>query len=102
MEILRLIGDVVLIEGQSGGSIVGITPGLLNESEKTISITKTNCFSSGAALEKKSVRDMAAGLNRLGGKEINFIFSLFSMLSLEFGMSFFYDFFFCFLLLLIF
>ncbi|XP_037044031.1 F-actin-uncapping protein LRRC16A isoform X5 [Bradysia coprophila] len=39
-------GDVVLIEGQSGGSIVGITPG--------------------AALEKKSVRDMAAGLNRLG------------------------------------
>lgn len=40
-------GDVVLIEGQSGGSIVGITPG--------------------AALEKKSVRDMAAGLNRLGG-----------------------------------
>lgn len=41
-------GDVVLIEGQSGGSIVGITPG--------------------AVLEKKSVRDMAAGLNRLGGK----------------------------------
>lgn len=28
MKILRLIGDVVLIEGQSGGSIVGITPGL--------------------------------------------------------------------------
>lgn len=45
---VNLSGDVVLIEGQSGGSIVGITPG--------------------AALEKKSVRDMAAGLNRLGGR----------------------------------
>lgn len=46
-------GDVVLIEGQSGGSIVGITPG--------------------AVLEKKSVRDMAAGLNRLGGKRKDFL-----------------------------
>lgn len=32
-----------------GGSIVGITPG--------------------AALERKSVKDMAAGLSRMGGKE---------------------------------
>ncbi|XP_031620419.1 F-actin-uncapping protein LRRC16A isoform X2 [Contarinia nasturtii] len=52
-------GDVVLIEGsQSGGSIVGITPAALSSSIVGIS--------PGAALEKKSVRDMAAGLNRLG------------------------------------
>ncbi|XP_055315932.1 F-actin-uncapping protein LRRC16A isoform X4 [Sitodiplosis mosellana] len=50
--------DVVLIEGQSGGSIVGITPAALSSSIVGIS--------PGAALEKKSVRDMAAGLNRLG------------------------------------
>lgn len=72
--------DVVLIEGQSGGSIVGITPAALSSSIVGISPGKPEHFFShcqsflmdfnilGAALEKKSVRDMAAGLNRLGGK----------------------------------
>lgn len=49
-----------------GGSIVGITPGNL-KGNFFIGYLITY-FLLGAALEKKSVRDMAAGLNRLGGK----------------------------------
>lgn len=49
----------------SGGSIVGITPGAAfnhgNGGGSIVGITP------GAALEKKSVRDLAAGINRLGG-----------------------------------
>lgn len=77
------LGEVVLIEGQAGGSIVGITPGAaLGGGGSIVGITPGNYDFSiliifffkyfvcgvGAALEKKSVRDMAAGLNRLGGK----------------------------------
>ncbi|XP_059613851.1 F-actin-uncapping protein LRRC16A isoform X8 [Phlebotomus argentipes] len=56
--------DVVPIAGQApGGSIVGISPGIALGSGggSIVGITP------GAALERKSVRDMAAGLNRLGG-----------------------------------
>lgn len=84
--------DVVLIDGQSGGSIVGITPAALSSSIVGISPGKPHGFSNvnhsilpnrkksfifptGAALqEKKSVKDMAAGLNRLGGKILSNIF----------------------------
>ncbi|XP_059613846.1 F-actin-uncapping protein LRRC16A isoform X3 [Phlebotomus argentipes] len=55
--------DVVPIAGQApGGSIVGISPGIALGSGggSIVGITP------GAALERKSVRDMAAGLNRLG------------------------------------
>lgn len=77
--------DVVLIEGQSGGSIVGITPAALSSSIVGISPGKElhatfglkslrmecSTLFAGAALEKKSVRDMAAGLNRLGGNQLS-------------------------------
>ncbi|XP_061500359.1 F-actin-uncapping protein LRRC16A isoform X2 [Anopheles gambiae] len=58
-------GDLVLISGQTpGGSIVGITPGAISSAGVTggsiLGITP------GAVIEKKSVRDMAAGLNKLG------------------------------------
>lgn len=62
---MSFTGDVVLIEGQSGGSIVGITPGLFFVFSQNSTDFKYLVL--GAALEKKSVRDMAAGLNRLGG-----------------------------------
>uniref|UniRef100_A0A1B0CTE4 CARMIL C-terminal domain-containing protein n=1 Tax=Lutzomyia longipalpis TaxID=7200 RepID=A0A1B0CTE4_LUTLO len=53
--------DVVPIVGQApGGSIVGISPGIGLGGGSIVGITP------GAALERKSVRDMAAGLNRLG------------------------------------
>ncbi|XP_052861645.1 F-actin-uncapping protein LRRC16A [Anopheles cruzii] len=61
-------GDLVLISGQTpGGSIVGITPGAIS----TATVTGTSGGSivgitPGAVIEKKSVRDMAAGLNKLG------------------------------------
>lgn len=52
--------DLVLISGQTpGGSIVGITPGAIGGGS-IVGITP------GAVLEKKSVRDMAANLNKLG------------------------------------
>ncbi|XP_053687706.1 F-actin-uncapping protein LRRC16A isoform X3 [Sabethes cyaneus] len=52
--------DLVLISGQTpGGSIVGITPGVISGGS-IVGITP------GAALEKKTVRDMAASLNKLG------------------------------------
>lgn len=57
--------DVVLIEGQApGGSIVGISPGITLASSHGGSIVG---ITPGAALERKSVKDLAAGLNRLGG-----------------------------------
>lgn len=63
---MSFLADVVLIEGQApGGSIVGISPG--------ISLANTSGGGSivgitpGAALERKSVKDLAAGLSRLGG-----------------------------------
>ncbi|XP_062707833.1 F-actin-uncapping protein LRRC16A isoform X11 [Aedes albopictus] len=53
--------DLVLISGQTpGGSIVGITPGAIGGGS-IVGITP------GAVMEKKSVRDMAANLNKLGG-----------------------------------
>uniref|UniRef100_W4VRD5 Putative myosin-i-binding protein n=1 Tax=Corethrella appendiculata TaxID=1370023 RepID=W4VRD5_9DIPT len=53
--------DVVLISSQTpGGSIVGISGG-----GSIVGITP------GAALEKKSVRDMAAGINKLGENNLN-------------------------------
>uniref|UniRef100_A0A6B2ED94 Putative myosin-i-binding protein n=1 Tax=Phlebotomus kandelakii TaxID=1109342 RepID=A0A6B2ED94_9DIPT len=53
--------DVVPIAGQApGGSIVGISPGIALGGGSIVGITP------GAALERKSVRDLAAGLNRLG------------------------------------
>ena len=53
---------MVPIAGQGqGGSIVGISPGITSGGS-IVGITP------GAALEKKSVRDIAAGLNKLGGK----------------------------------
>ncbi|XP_058466447.1 F-actin-uncapping protein LRRC16A isoform X6 [Malaya genurostris] len=52
--------DLVLISGQTpGGSIVGITPGAISGGS-IVGITP------GAAMEKKSVRDMAASLNKIG------------------------------------
>ncbi|XP_021699947.1 F-actin-uncapping protein LRRC16A isoform X3 [Aedes aegypti] len=52
--------DLVLISGQTpGGSIVGITPGAIGGGS-IVGITP------GAVMEKKSVRDMAANLNKLG------------------------------------
>lgn len=52
--------DLVLISGQTpGGSIVGITPGAIGGGS-IVGITP------GAVMEKKSVRDMAASLNKLG------------------------------------
>lgn len=62
------VTDVVLIEGQApGGSIVGISPGIpLPTSGGGGSIVG---ITPGAALERKSVKDMAAGLSRMGGKE---------------------------------
>ncbi|XP_055620495.1 F-actin-uncapping protein LRRC16A isoform X3 [Toxorhynchites rutilus septentrionalis] len=51
--------DLVLISGQTpGGSIVGITPGAITGGS-IVGITP------GAVIEKKSVRDMAANLNKL-------------------------------------
>uniref|UniRef100_A0AAG5D3G9 CARMIL C-terminal domain-containing protein n=1 Tax=Anopheles atroparvus TaxID=41427 RepID=A0AAG5D3G9_ANOAO len=60
-------GDLVLISGQTpGGSIVGITPGAIS----TVAAGGTGGsilgITPGAVIEKKSVRDMAAGLNKLG------------------------------------
>lgn len=57
----------MLIEGQApGGSIVGISPGinLANSGGGGGSIVG---ITPGAALERKSVKDLAAGLSRLGG-----------------------------------
>ncbi|XP_058833683.1 F-actin-uncapping protein LRRC16A isoform X4 [Topomyia yanbarensis] len=55
--------DLVLISGQTpGGSIVGITPGAISGGS-IVGITR------GTALEKKSVRDMAASLNKLGDQD---------------------------------
>ncbi|XP_049292741.1 F-actin-uncapping protein LRRC16A isoform X2 [Anopheles funestus] len=57
-------GDLVLISGQTpGGSIVGITPGAISTAGTGGSILG---ITPGAVIEKKSVRDMAAGLNKLG------------------------------------
>lgn len=53
---------MVLIEGPEGGSIVGITPGAALGGGSIVGITP------GAALEKKTVRDIAAGLNRIGSE----------------------------------
>ncbi|XP_062544928.1 F-actin-uncapping protein LRRC16A isoform X3 [Armigeres subalbatus] len=52
--------DLVLVSGQTpGGSIVGITPGAIGGGS-IVGITP------GAVMEKRSVRDMAANLNKLG------------------------------------
>lgn len=57
---------MVLIEGQApGGSIVGISPGISLATTGGGSIVG---ITPGAALERKSVKDLAAGLNRLGGE----------------------------------
>ncbi|XP_052893735.1 F-actin-uncapping protein LRRC16A isoform X2 [Anopheles moucheti] len=59
-------GDLVLISGQTpGGSIVGITPGAISTAGTGGSILG---ITPGAVIEKKSVKDMAAGLNKLGVK----------------------------------
>ncbi|XP_055687303.1 F-actin-uncapping protein LRRC16A isoform X3 [Lutzomyia longipalpis] len=60
--------DVVPIVGQApGGSIVGISPGIGLGGGSIVGITP------GAALERKSVRDMAAGLNRLGALSVSLV-----------------------------
>lgn len=66
--------DVVPIAGQApGGSIVGISPGIAlgGGGGSIVGITP------GAALERKSVRDLAAGLNRLGGKKMLYFFRIY-------------------------
>ncbi|XP_058167259.1 F-actin-uncapping protein LRRC16A [Anopheles ziemanni] len=61
-------GDLVLISGQTpGGSIVGITPGAISASAGSGGGGSILGITPGAVIEKKSVRDMAAGLNKLGG-----------------------------------
>uniref|UniRef100_A0A182QLT5 CARMIL pleckstrin homology domain-containing protein n=1 Tax=Anopheles farauti TaxID=69004 RepID=A0A182QLT5_9DIPT len=63
-------GDLVLISGQTpGGSIVGITPGAISTASSSVTGGSILGITPGAVIEKKSVRDMAAGLNKLGGKE---------------------------------
>ncbi|XP_055602559.1 F-actin-uncapping protein LRRC16A isoform X2 [Uranotaenia lowii] len=58
--------DVVLISGQTpGGSIVGITPGAISGGS-IVGITP------GAVIEKKSVRDIAANLNKIGENQEQF------------------------------
>ncbi|XP_035912267.1 F-actin-uncapping protein LRRC16A isoform X2 [Anopheles stephensi] len=60
-------GDLVLISGQTpGGSIVGITPGAISAAGTSVSGGSILGITPGAVIEKKSVRDMAAGLNKLG------------------------------------
>ncbi|XP_044317681.1 F-actin-uncapping protein LRRC16A isoform X3 [Drosophila rhopaloa] len=54
--------EVVTFGASCGGSIVGITPGIALSAVGGGSIVG---ISPGAALEKKSVRELAAGLNRL-------------------------------------
>jgi len=53
----------IALSSVGGGSIVGITPG---KSHKKVVMDLTNTLFLGAALEKKSVRELAAGLNRMG------------------------------------
>ena len=66
----ELILDVVLIEGQApGGSIVGISPGINLTASTGGGGGSIVGITPGAALERKSVKDLAAGLNRLGGME---------------------------------
>uniref|UniRef100_A0A182JPL6 CARMIL_C domain-containing protein n=1 Tax=Anopheles christyi TaxID=43041 RepID=A0A182JPL6_9DIPT len=61
-------GDLVLISGQTpGGSIVGITPGAISSAGVSSTGGSILGITPGAVIEKKSVRDMAAGLNKLGG-----------------------------------
>lgn len=65
LTIFSRVSDVVLIEGQApGGSIVGISPGISLAATGGGSIVG---ITPGAALERKSVKDLAAGLSRLGG-----------------------------------
>ena len=67
---LLLISDVVLIEGQApGGSIVGISPGINLTASTGGGGGSIVGITPGAALERKSVKDLAAGLNRLGGMD---------------------------------
>lgn len=71
--ILCCLVDVVLIEGQApGGSIVGISPGIQigSNNGSIVGITP------GAVLERKSVKDLAAGLSRMGGKRSTILFYL--------------------------
>ncbi|XP_050097561.1 F-actin-uncapping protein LRRC16A isoform X2 [Anopheles aquasalis] len=70
MESIDSDGDLVLISGQTpGGSIVGITPGAISTVGVGSSISSGGSIvgiTPGVVIEKKSVRDMAAGLNKLG------------------------------------
>ena len=73
-------GIAIAQGGSGGGSIVGITPGRFFTNTRLVKhfIGHKGVYAyfifSGAALEKKSVRELAAGLNRLGKMKLRLMF----------------------------